>query len=100
MISPTIRFDVARGARRSGCLVSGIGEAAWSILNRSSTGWFFCCSCCGHVGSALALSKRSGMSTAPHAQAFRSGLRVRRMLSPLRSIRWALWTRRSRTASA
>jgi hypothetical protein len=38
------------------------------------------------------------MSTAPRAQAFRPGLRARRRLSPLRSIRWALWTRRSRTA--
>jgi len=94
--------DLARGARRSGCFVSGIGEAAWSILNRGSTGLFFCC-CCSAVGmwaTHFALSKRSGMSTAPRAQAFRPGLRVRRMLSPLRSIRWALWTRRSRTASA
>jgi len=31
----------------------------------------------------FALSERSGMSTAPRAQAFRPGLRVRRMLSPL-----------------
>jgi hypothetical protein len=38
---------------------------------------------CGHVGNALALSKRSGMSTAPLAQAFRPGLRVRRRLSPV-----------------
>jgi hypothetical protein len=87
MISPTFRFDVARGARRSGCLVSGIGEAAWSILNRGSKDLFFCCSYCGHVRNAVALSKRSGMSTAPLAQAFRLGLRVRRMLSPFRSIR-------------
>jgi hypothetical protein len=48
---------------------------------------FFCCCCCGHVGNALALSKRSGMSTAPLAQAFRLGLRVRSMLSPSTSIR-------------
>jgi hypothetical protein len=53
--SPPFRFDVARGARRSGCLVSGIGEAAWSILNRGSTGWFFCCCCsaAGHVPHGL-----------------------------------------------
>jgi hypothetical protein len=46
----------------------------------------------------FALSKRSGMSTAPLAQAFRPGLRVRRRLSPARSMRCALWTKRSRTA--
>lgn len=34
-------------------------------------------------------------------QSFLAGLsRVRRRLSPVRSIRWALWTRRSRIASA
>jgi len=38
----------------------------------------------------LALSKRSGMSTAPRAQAFRPDLRTRRKLSPVRSMRWAL----------
>jgi hypothetical protein len=38
---------------------SGIGEAAWSILNRGLKVFFVCC--CGHVGNALALSKRSGM---------------------------------------
>ena len=34
-------------------------------------------------------------------QSFLAGLsRVRRRLSPVRSMRWALWTRRSRIASA
>ncbi|WP_204524486.1 hypothetical protein, partial [Bradyrhizobium sp. SUTN9-2] len=37
------RFDLARGARRSGCLVSGIGEAAGSTLNRGLRPFFVCC---------------------------------------------------------
>ena len=89
----------ARGVLAS--LVSGIGEAAWSILNRGLKSFFVCC--CSAVGmwaTHFALSKRSGMSTAPRAQAFRPGLRVRRRLSPVSSMRWALWTRRSRMASA
>lgn len=35
--------DLARGARRSGCLVSGIGEAAGSTLNRGSRPFLVCC---------------------------------------------------------
>lgn len=54
----------------------------------------------GACGQRPSLSKRSGMSTTPFAQAFRLVWRVRRMLSSLRLIRWALWTTRSRTASA
>ena len=35
------------------------------------------------LGNAVALSKRSGMSTEPPAPAFRPDLRVRRMLDPV-----------------
>jgi hypothetical protein len=79
------------GARRSGCLISGIGEAPWSILNRGSTGMFFVLLslCCGRVGNALRVVQAQRHVHSATAQAFRPGLRVRRMLSPLRSIRWA-----------
>jgi hypothetical protein len=53
-------------------------------LNRGLKVLFFCCCfcCCGHVVNALALSKRSSMSTARRAQAFRFCCgRVRRRLS-------------------
>ena len=62
-------------------MVYGIGEAAWSILNRGLK-FFFCC-CCGHVGNAVGVvqAKRhvhsatgSGLSTgwtvSPQAVAF------------------------------
>ena len=49
--------DVARGARRSGCLVFGIGEATGSILNRGWKGFCFCCCCCGRVGRVCAENK-------------------------------------------
>jgi hypothetical protein len=40
-LARVFRFDLARGGGRSGCLVSGIGGAAWSILNRGSKDLFF-----------------------------------------------------------
>ena len=102
MISPTMPILMSPGGvRRSGLLVSGIGEAARSTLNHGSkSSLSVAASAVGMWATLFALSKRSGMSPAPRAQVFRPGFRVRRMLSPLRSIRWALWTRRSRTASA
>jgi hypothetical protein len=69
--------------RRSGLLISGIGEAAWSTLNRGFKSSLSVASAVGMWATLFALSERSGMSTAPRAQAFRPGLRVRRMLSPL-----------------
>jgi hypothetical protein len=64
-------------------LVSGIGEAARSTLNHGSkSSLSVAASAVGMWATLFALSKRSGMSTAPLAQAFRPGLRVRRRLSP------------------
>jgi hypothetical protein len=79
-VARVYRFEVARGFRDDvahlsdlisprgrGVLagwLSGIGQAAWSILKRGLNLFFCCCcGCCGHVVNALALSKRSGMST-------------------------------------
>ena len=91
---------ISPGARRSARLVLWFRQAAWSIWNRSWNLFFLLLRCSGHVGNALAVSKRSGMSRVPRAQACRAHWRVWRKLSPERSSRWALWTRRSTTTSA
>ncbi|WP_176731292.1 hypothetical protein [Bradyrhizobium elkanii] len=93
-LARVFRFDLAqdsemispRGGRRSGCLVSGIGEAAGSILNRGMKGRFSApVRAVGMWATPFALSKRGGMSTAPLAQAFRLGFGFAAcMLSPFR----------------
>src|SRR6202022_4938353 len=50
---PHFRFDVARGARRSGRLFSGIGKAAWSILNRGLRTCFSAASAVGMWATPL-----------------------------------------------
>ncbi|MGY4343580.1 transposase [Bradyrhizobium sp. GM7.3] len=95
---PPFRFDLAQ---RRGVLAgwfSGIGQAAWSIWNRDFDLF---------SSSAVAVGMWATRLRCPSAAACpqRHGLRsfgriVRRRLSPVRSSRWALWTRRSSTASA
>src|SRR5882757_7985902 len=69
------------GVRRSGCLVSGIGEAAGSTLNRGLKSFFVCCcSAVGmwatpfrvvqaqrHVHSATCSGLSVGLTGSPHA---------------------------------
>ncbi|MEY9590745.1 hypothetical protein ABIA06_003036 [Bradyrhizobium yuanmingense] len=78
-VAQAYRYEVARGFRDDVAhlsdLISPSGEAFWpagslaSVKPRGQSGiatspFFFFCGCCGHVGNAIALSKRSGMSTA------------------------------------
>jgi hypothetical protein len=67
MISPTITILMSPGGvRHSGLLLSGIGEAARSTLNHGlKTLWSVAASAVGMWATPFALSKRSGMSTAP-----------------------------------
>jgi hypothetical protein len=64
MISPTIPILMApRGVRRSGLLVSGIGEAAGSTLNHGSkSSLSVAAPAVGMWATLFALSKRSGIS--------------------------------------
>jgi hypothetical protein len=67
-VVPPLRFDVARA--RDILLSSFWHRRSRAVNLKSRLEVFFVCYC-GHVGNALALSKRSGMSTAPLVQAFR-----------------------------
>ncbi|MCP1838648.1 hypothetical protein ACVIHI_008425 [Bradyrhizobium sp. USDA 4524] len=84
---PPLRFDLARGEAfwPVGSHVSGKPRGQSGIAARicfSSSAVVV-----GMWATPWALSKRSGMSTAPRAQAFRADGRVRRKLSPERSKR-------------
>jgi len=62
-------------------LISPSGEAFWVVSFMASVK--LRAFCCGHMGKAIALSKRSGMFTAPRAQVFRADDGVRRRLLSL-----------------
>ncbi len=81
----SIRDDVAHLSN----LISPSGETFWLVSFMASVK--LRAFCCGHVGNAIALSKRSGMFTAPRAQVFRADDGVRRRLLSLDEAIWDWW---------
>jgi len=112
-VAQAYRYEVARGFRDDVAhlsdLISPSGEAFWpagslaSVKPRGQSGiatsTFFLLLrllwACGQRDCVVQAQRH-----VHSAQVFRADCRVRRRLSPVRSSRWALWTRRSSTASA
>jgi len=112
-VAQAYRYEVARGFRDDVAhlsdLISPSGEAFWpagslaSVKPRGQSGiatsTFFLLLrllwACGQRDCVVQAQRH-----VHGAQVFRADCRVRRRLSPVRSSRWALWTRRSSTASA